>query len=84
MPPAWMSKVLTQIFHRHRRALDVPPAPRPIAESQLGSFRYGLFHKAKSRAFLFVLVRVNAFAAATSYRKVDLRKLAIFWKRLMR
>src|SRR5437763_1872431 len=60
-------KRLTQILHRHRRALDMPArtaATNRCVPCGFG-FRCGLFPKRKvARVFFFVFVRIDSFTSA--------------------
>src|SRR2546423_1142008 len=79
-------KRLAEILHGHRGAFDVPagPAapdlrvPRGIAPL-INRFP----EREVARVLFVVLVCVHALAAADDVaREVDLRELAVFWKRL--
>ena len=76
---------LAEIFHRHRRAFDMPPRP-PAAEWSIPTWFLVLadqFPKGEITCVLFVVfIGIDALAAAGDIaRKIDLRQLAILWKR---
>src|SRR5882724_2098277 len=76
---------LTEIFHRHRRAFDMPAGPATSDFRVPGWFVWigWFFPKRKvARIFLLIFVGIDAFAATDNVAgKVDLRELAVFRKR---
>src|SRR6476620_2463259 len=76
-------KGLAEILHRHRRTLDVPTGPATSNwRLPTGFVHFRRFPQREvARIFLFVLVGIDAVAAARDVAgEVDLRKLSVLRK----